>query len=181
MAEFDLLLRAYSSHVHTPWRENLSGAEKVWFLVYNPASERRFRKRMPELALATQESQHGWVPVDLTSKFPEWLTTWRHREGCFRRPEGLPEQLFHKTLCDGLIIELLKARDGDVVALMGAGSLYGVLRLSSVVKAIEGEIKGRLLVCFPGVREANTYKLFDTADGWNYLGIPIVVNREINL
>lgn len=180
MAEFDLLLKAYESQVSTPWRDNLSGAEKVWFLVYSPASERRLRKRLPELKLATEQARHGWREVDLTNLFPDWLTTWRHREECFKRPEALPEQRFHKTLCDGLVKELQSANEEDVVALVGAGSLYGVLRLSSVVKAIEGEIKGRLLVCFPGVREGNLYKLFDTGDGWNYLGVPIVAQRESN-
>ena len=41
MTRIDTLVKAWSSHVATPWAGGLSGGEKVWFCVYDKADERR--------------------------------------------------------------------------------------------------------------------------------------------
>jgi hypothetical protein len=60
-----------------------------------------------------------------------------------------------------------------VVALLGAGSLFGFLRLSDVIKEVEREIQGRLVVFFPGQKDGNNYRLLDARDGWNYMAVGI--------
>jgi hypothetical protein len=37
----------------------------------------------------------------------------------------------------------------------------------------ESDIKGRLVVFFPGSYDQNVYRLMDGKDGWNYLATPI--------
>ena len=63
--------------------------------------------------------------------------------------------------------------DNSVVALFGVGSLFGFARVSQVVRAIERDVRGRLVIFFPGHFEQNNYRLLDARDGWNYLAVPI--------
>jgi len=65
-----------------------------------------------------------------------------------------------------------------VVAILGAGSLFGLARISQVLRMIEGDIKGRVIVFFPGHFERNNYRLLDARDGWNYLAVPITAHNE---
>ena len=61
----------------------------------------------------------------------------------------------------------------DLLALYGVASLFGFLRISEILPMVEGHIRGRLLVFFPGVYEQNNYRLLDARDGWNYHAVPI--------
>mgnify|MGYP000987610382 CR=1 FL=1 len=47
-----------------------------------------------------------------------------------------------------------------------------------VLKLIEGDIRGRLVLFFPGQLEGNNYRLLDARDGWNYLAVPISQHGE---
>ena len=67
-----------------------------------------------------------------------------------------------------------------MVAILGAGSLFGLTGISQVLRMIEGDIKGRLVVFFPGHFERNNYRLLDARDGWNYLAVPIGAQRMGN-
>jgi hypothetical protein len=60
----------------------------------------------------------------------------------------------------------------------GVGALYGFARVSRVLKLIEGDIRGRLVVFFPGQYEQNNYRLLDARDGWNYLAVPITLHSS---
>src|SRR5205809_809198 len=64
----------------------------------------------------------------------------------------------------------------SVVGVFGVGALFGFTRISKVLKLIEGEIKGRLVVFFPGQFENNNYRLLDARDGWNYMAVPITLH-----
>ena len=55
----------------------------------------------------------------------------------------------------------------------GIGSLYGFLHISSLVRDIEPDIQGRLVVFFPGSKDGDNYRLLDARDGWNYLATSI--------
>jgi hypothetical protein len=180
MAEINLLLRAYESHVTTPWRDGLSGSERVWFLVYSPANERRLRHRIDEFAIATRDAALGWHHVDLTDAFPQWIATQRHAEGYFKRPEGVPENRFVETVAANLRTKLQVAGERDVVAICGVGSLFGLTPLSTILKLVEESIRGRLLVCFPGTyeRDFHRYRLLGAGEGWSYLAAPILAQRE---
>lgn len=122
---------------------------------------------------------HGWRHIDITNAFPQWLAAQRNRDGFFKRPAGLTVQRFVSHLSQVLTQVLSSGSESDVVVVTGVGSLFGITRLSEIIKSVEGAIRGRLLVCFPGVREDNTYRMFESGDGWNYLAIPITAQREM--
>lgn len=181
MAELDLLLTSYQAHVSTPWREGLSGSERVWFLVYSPANERRLRRRLDEFAIATRDAGFGWRHIDLTDAFPQWTASQRHAEGFFKRPDGLPEKRFVDSTAAKLRADIEAAGDRDVVAVTGVGSLFGLTPISALLKLVDTSIKGRLLVCFPGTyeRDFHRYRLLGAGEGWNYLAAPILAQREV--
>jgi hypothetical protein len=88
-----------------------------------------------------------------------------HREEYFASPGDLPLALtgFASKLANDVRAEL-QADDVDedtVVALLGAGSLFGLgpARVSKLVEDVESAIRGRLLVFFPGEKEGNNYRL----------------------
>ena len=68
-----------------------------------------------------------------------------------------------------------------VVALLGVACLFGFLRVSDLVHAIHAQIRGRLLVFFPGEYENNAYRLLDARDGWSYLAAPITHHESIQV
>jgi hypothetical protein len=50
-----------------------------------------------------------------------------------------------------------------------------------VLKEVVNDIRGRLLVFFPGEYEDNNYRLMDAPrDGWNYLAVPITLHNGVN-
>jgi len=180
MAELDLLLRSYELQVSTPWRDGLSGSERIWFLVYSPSNERRLRHRLDEFAIATRDAKFGWKHIDITDAFPQWLASQRHADGYFKRPDGLSEKRFVEAMASRLRSTLESATDRDVVAVSGAGSLFGLTPLAAVLKQVEEAITGRLLVCFPGTyeRDFHRYRLLGAGEGWSYLAAPILAQRE---
>ena len=66
--------------------------------------------------------------------------------------------------------------DDSVVAVFGVASLFGFARVSQLLKLIEGDVRGRLVVFFPGQYEQNNYRLLDARDGWNYMAVPISIH-----
>lgn len=180
MAEMDLLLSAYESHVTTPWRDGLSGSERVWFLVYSPSNERRLRRRLDEFAIATRDAGLGWKHLDMTDWFAQWLASQRHAEGFYKRPDGLPEKRFVESVAERLRAGLQSATERDVVAVTGVGGLFGLTPLNAVLKLVDASIKGRLLVCFPGTyeRDFHRYRLLGAGEGWSYLAAPVLAQRE---
>ena len=60
-----------------------------------------------------------------------------------------------------------------VVALIGVGALFGLARASHLIEVVNGDVRGRLVVFFPGEVEGNNYRLLGARDGWSYLAVPI--------
>ena len=178
MSEIELLLQQYERLVTMPWTERLSGAEKVWFVVYEPAQERRLRLRVQEFQIVTEKTGHGWKYVDLTDTFAHWMTGHRYRESYFKRPELLSEAAlsgFAAAAADQIRTALTApgADNRTVVAVSGLGTLFGIVRASEVLGQVTQTVAGRLLVFFPGRYENKIYRLLDARDGWNYLAVPI--------
>jgi hypothetical protein len=181
MSRIEGLLKAYEAFVSQPWPVHLSGAERVWFAVYEPAQERRLRLRIGEFANATVKAGHGWRHLDLTSAFPDWMAGHKYRAAYFDDPEALD-----LAMADFVSAVAERARsvltapgvDGNtVVALSGIGSLFGLTKTSDVLDLVRAEIRGRLLVFFPGRYENAQYRLLDARDGWNYLAVPILAEN----
>ena len=158
----------------------MAGAQKVWFVVYDPRDERRLRARLPEFALVTEQAGHRWSHVDLSDAFGRWFAGLEYREAYLESPEDLETTLpeFEAALIDQVKKKLV-GEDADaetVVAVSGVGSLFGFTKTSTIVQAVEPHIRGRLAVFFPGSHEENRYSLFDARDGWNYMAIPITAH-----
>jgi hypothetical protein len=177
MGEIELLLQRYTNLVEMPWSDNLSGAEKVWFIVYSPPQERRLRLRLSDFQTATKNAGHGWFEIDLTNSFAQWMANHKYREAYFSSPELLEAVLqgYALTVTDQIIAKLTAA-DVDrnvVVVLHGLASLFGLVSISDMVNSVRKEIRGRLLVFFPGHKDGSNYRFMDARDGWNYLSIAI--------
>lgn len=179
MDRADALLSAYRRQLTLPWRTDLSGEERIWMAIYPPELERRIRAKLGEFELATREAGHAWTVHDVSDSFSKWLGAIQYRESYYRDPAllapALPE--FLAAVEDNLAATLTTPDVGPsgVVALLGVGSLFPMIRVSDLLKDIAGRITGRLLVLFPGSFEQGNYRLLDARDGWNYLAIPITI------
>lgn len=176
MSAIDEAREAYERQLREPWKTNISGPERVWMLTYRPDSERRLRHRLPSFETTTAAAGKNWQIIDVTTSFERWLAGHEYRDEYLTDPEALQFGAldeFAEQLATELSEKLDSADDNTVSALLGAASLFGLVRLSRLLAAIADRIPGRLLVLFPGVREDNNYRLLDGHDGWNYLAVPI--------
>lgn len=183
MARIEDLAESFGRHIATPWQRTVAGAQRVIMVIYDKELERTLRARKLAFETATREAGHEWRELDLTDAFAQWMATDDYREEYFASPEDLQLKLeaeFPGYLADRVRTALRGAdiAENTVVALLGAGSLFGLAHISQVLRMIEGDIKGRLVVFFPGHFERNNYRLLDARDGWNYLAVPITAHNE---
>jgi len=181
MSVIEGLVRAYDRFVHLPWDRTLAGPQKVWFAIYEPPQERRLRLRIAEFETATKKAGHGWAQVDLTDAFAHWMAGHEYREAYFREPEDMTDALedFERHAAT-VVRDALAAPDVDentVVAVSGTASLFGLMRISTLVRDVESSIRGRLLVFFPGDREGSNYRFLDARDGFHYLAVAITATE----
>lgn len=184
MNRIDLLKKNYLRLCEYSWDRNVAGPQRVWVAVYDKEDERKLRARLPLFEEATQQSGHKWAAIDLTNAFANWLCDSpyaRYAESYFQVPARLgagPLSAFQKHLGDRLAAELARPERNEdaVVALWGVASLFGFVRVSDLLPALEPHIRGRLLVFFPGVYEINNYRLLDARDGWHYHAVPITAS-----
>jgi hypothetical protein len=184
MDRVDMLLAEYRRQVSLPWRQDLSGAERMWMAVYPPDLERKVRAKVAEFDFATRESGHGWAVHDVTASFSMWLAAQEYRDAYYADAEALAPALpqFLATL-ESEISATLSAPEitsQTVVALVGVGSLFPMIRVSDLLQAVANRVRGRLLVLFPGSIERGNYRLLDARDGWNYLAIPITIPEGVS-
>jgi len=180
MNRIEALVKAWASHVATPWAGGLSGGEKVWFCVYDKADERRLRLHLPEFEGAAKRAGHGWDSLDLTDSFATWMAAEEYRDSYFEDQDSLDRDKlvdFRAWLVDLVRPVLEKAGEADVVVLTGVSSLFGFVRVSELVGALEPSIRGRLVVFFPGEYENGNYRFLDARDGWSYRAVPILASE----
>ena len=183
MGRIDKLAERYARYVALPWAADLAGAERAIFVVYDKSDERRLRARKGLFELATKEAGHGWLECDLTAAFAEWMAGIDYRDSYFEAPEDLDLKLDDDfaQYAAGRVRAVLQRPEADaesVTGVFGVASLFGFLRLSALMRAVEQEVKGRIAVFFPGEHEENQYRLMDARDGWNYLAVPITAQDE---
>lgn len=179
MDRADLLLQAYRAQVGMPWRDGLSGAERIWMAIYPPDLERRVRARLPEFEIETNDAGHSWVLHDLTNAFSAWMAAHPHRDAYFTNPELINPALTQlmSTVDQSIQATLASADEDGVVALLGVAALFPMIRVSDLLRRVAPAVRGRLLVFFPGAYEDGNYRLLDARDGWNYLAIPITISE----
>lgn len=183
MARIEDIAERYGRHIGTPWQRTIAGAQRVVMVVYDKELERTLRARKLAFETATREAGHDWLEVDLSDAFAVWMAADDYRDEYFSSPEDLQLKL------DAELPEFVAERIRDtlrkpevtansVVAVVGVGSLFGFARISQILKKVESDIKGRLVVFFPGQFDRNNYRLLDARDGWNYLAVPITQHGE---
>ena len=101
----------------------------------------------------------AWPPEDLTLRLEEEF------------PKVIAAQI-RERLVDSAVDE------DSVVGLLGVGSLFGLARVSAVLRLVETDIRGRLVVFYPGQFEQNKYRLLDATDGFNYMAVPITLHGD---
>jgi hypothetical protein len=180
ITKIDQLLFSFEKVINEPWANSLSGQERTWFLVYDPAEQRKIDLRIGEFETATKKAGKAWHLISLKNCFPQWMASHEYREEYFKDPELLVDQLesdFKDHAIDFLIkeIENQNVDDNSLIALKDVSSLFGFVRLSDVLRGVSGSFKGRMLIFFPGEFEVNHYRLLDARDGWSYLARPITI------
>lgn len=184
MGKIEELADRYGRHIATPWPRAVAGAQRVIMLVYDKEWERTLRARKELFRTETVKAVHEWMEVDLTGAFAEWLARQDYRESYFGSPEDLDlilESEFPEEVAGRIRSVLDQAGENTVVGLFGIASLFGFTRVSQVLRLVERDIKGRLVVFFPGQFEKNNYRLLDARDGWNYMAVPITMHGSENL
>ena len=176
----DLLVEAYEKVVKEPWSSALSGQEKIWFLVYDPAEQRKVDLRLGDFETAAIKAGKKWKSISLKNCFPSWMVNHGNKEDYFTYPEYIVDQLeaeFIPYTIQFLKNELTKIDQDDqtLIALKDVSALFGFARLSEILESCAKDFKGRLLIFFPGEFEQNHYRLLDARDGWDYLARPITL------
>ena len=181
MGRIEDLADIYERDVKLPWTGMASGAQRVLMVIYDKELDRTLRTRVEEFAIRTRRVGKEWSLVDCTRWFAEWMAAEEYREAYFEHPEDLGMKVegeFKPHAVERLRTAVRAANGNTAVGLFGVGSLYGFLRLSELIRAVEADIRGRLVVFFPGTKDANNYRLLDARDGWNYLAHSISLHSE---
>lgn len=183
MSRIEELAEHYAKHIATPWQRTVAGAQRVIMIVYDKELERTLRARKMAFETATRQAGHEWIEIDVSNAFSQWMADDDYRDAYFESPDDLQIKLdaeFPEFLAKSLRKTLSRpeANERSVVAVFGLGALFGFTRVSEVLKLIEGDIRGRLVLFFPGQLDGNNYRLLDARDGWNYLAVPISQHGE---
>ncbi len=182
MSRIDDIADQYERHISTPWQRNLPGAQRIVFVVYPKEDERKLRARLKEFENRTLAAKHPWLEVDFTDGFPDWMAGESYPEEYFSEPELMDDKMkadnpygFSAHCVEKLRTVLISesATDASVVAVFGVASLFGFATLHAVLQNVQPDIRGRVVVFFPGSYEQNIYRMLDARDGWNYLATPI--------
>jgi hypothetical protein len=183
MTRIEDIAESFGRHIATPWQRTVAGAQRVVMVIYDKELERTLRARKLAFETATRQAGHDWREIDLADAFAQWMAADDYRDEYFASPEDLQLKLeaeFPAFVADRAraVLRQPDVTENSVVAILGAGSLFGLTRISQVLRMIEGDIKGRVIVFFPGHFERNNYRLLDARDGWNYLAVPITAHNE---
>jgi hypothetical protein len=183
MSRLDQLVKSYRNHAAIPLKQSVTVAERTWFVVYSPDEERRLRSRLAEFEIATKDSGLLWREIDLTGTFARWLDSFddpEEREASLAAP-SIVENYADPGFIDYLasIIRQAVAEvpaseiERTVFAITGLMELYDFIHVSQVMDALSKDVRGVLLIFFPGEREENTYRFLGARTGWDYLATPI--------
>jgi hypothetical protein len=176
----DLLVEAYEKVIKEPWSASLAGPQRIWFLVYDPAEQRKVDLRLGDFETAAIKAGKKWKAISFKQCFPSWMANHEYKEDYFSNPEYIVDQLeaeFIPYAIQFLKIELKKIEQDEdtLIILKDVSALFGFARLSEILKSCDNDFKGRLLIFFPGEFENNHYRLLDARDGWDYLARPITL------
>lgn len=180
MSRIEQLARKFEEHISLPWVQNLAPSERTIFVVYPKEEERRLRAKIELFQQACTRSGHGWKLVILDKVFPEWMASQDYASEYFSYPEDLRQKLdsdFTAHVAAEIGKVIASSTPNDAVAVLGTGTLFGLAHVSAVLKRLEADIPGRLILFFPGSYNKNLFRLLDARDGWGYMSLPITLNE----
>ena len=183
MSRIEDLAELYGRHISTPWQRTVAGAQRVISVIYDKELERTLLARKMAFETATRQAGHKWYEIDVSNCFANWMAEDEYREEYFSSPDDLQlklEEEFTQYTANRIqaVLRQPEVDDNSVVAVFGAGTLFGFASVSNLLKSVEGDIRGRLVIFFPGHIDRNNYRLLDARDGWNYLAVPITLHGE---
>ena len=181
MGKIDDLANNYERHLSVPWQQSVTGAQKIMLCIYDKEDERNLRAKIGDFEIRTENTQHNWVHLDCTDIFSHWLAQDDYCDAYFEAPDDIGMKVegeFKEHVIDLVRDIVSQADDQTVVALSGVASLYGFIHLSELIRAVEADINGRLVIFFPGSKDENNYRLLDARDGWNYLANSITAHSN---
>lgn len=152
-------------------------------VVYDKELERTLRARKTAFEMAATQAGHDWHEVDLSDAFAHWIGRDAYKDAYFESPDDLRLKIdaeFPSFVADRIVRTLKDPATSEksIVAVFGVGTLFGFARVSQILQLVERDIRGRLMVFFPGQLEGNNYRLLDARDGWNYLAVAISLRGE---
>ena len=144
-------------------------------MCYDKSLERRVQGHLDKFEAAAQDRGHGWSALDLAALVAPWFATHELFEGLSEQPEELAGLLpdFEHHVVQAVRKRLHELSENDILAVSGAGALFGLMRVSTLADSVADDIKGRLLLLYPGRHEGGSYRLLDARDGWSYRATPI--------
>jgi Domain of unknown function (DUF1788) len=171
----DELLGHFRRQVSLPWSGEVAHDYRVWIMWYDKGLERRVQGRLQEFEEVARLQGHGWSLLNLATLVAPWFGNHELFAALAEQPDELPGLLpdFEAHVIDTVRARLRTLSENDVLAVAGAGALFGLMRVSALAGAVATEIKGRLLLLFPGRHEGGSYRLLDARDGWTYRATPI--------
>lgn len=183
MSRVSELTDAYKAELGLLWRDNLSGAERLWMLVYPPEIERQVRSQIPEIGVRTITAGRRWDVIDISDDLGRWVAEHEYADAFYEDPDDLTPavvDLFTAELASRLRVRLTQADEQTVVALVGVASLFPFVRASGLIEALDDAVRGRLLVLFPGRHDPDThsFRLLDARDGFNYRARVITPEKD---
>jgi hypothetical protein len=174
------LVHNFETHIGLPWQKVISSEERAIFVIYNKEDELKLRARVAAFEEASVKHGHPWLLLDITTRFAQWLANEDYKEAYFEDPDYLTSSYEH--FAEELAAHLVEQasahqHENNTVALLGAGTLFGITSVSGLVKALGEKLQGRLVVFFPGEKIDNVYRLLDAKDGWGYQATTITVSE----
>lgn len=175
MPTVDDLLGQFRKQASLPWSPDTGRDYRVWILHYERTLERRIQGRLHEFEAIARQNGHGWASLNLASLVAPWFAQHELFEGLAQQPDELPGLLpdFEAHVVATVRAHLKALGERDILALAGAGALFGLMRVSALTEKVAPDINGRLLLLFPGQHSSGVYRLLDARDGWTYRAIPI--------
>lgn len=172
------LVEKYAAQIGLPWLSSLAPPQRVVFLVYPPAEELKVRLLLDSFEAATKAAGHGWVLVDVEDCFAKWMGAQEYKEAYFASPELFADDQLAPLVgeCANQIVAEAgahAANPDDVVAVCGAGAMFGLASVHKIVELAARGVAGRLVVFFPGTCDNNNFRLLDGHDGEGYLATVI--------
>ena len=175
MNTFEAILAEYGRQVELPWAADTPPAGRVWVVWYDKSLQRRFTGRLAEFEIVTLKAGHDWKQLSVSNWFGTWIKQHEFFDALVEQPaefRGMFPEI-EDSLVNELMHTLNSCTTNHVLAIDGCGALFGITRVSNLIRRVADFVPGRLLVGFPGTHSAGVYRLLDARDGWNYHAIPI--------